>query len=169
MNSVGWTYAVTAVVCFAFGLVVDWGYARIRGRKVLIPYVARSARNVTVAAVMLMAVTVSSAIQMGVNERADALCNREFRTALDYNTAITADQRDLDIRTEELNAARHAVIDNVFVKLGEGVDPASFKALVVQYNTDTARINTEIKHLAVERENLDKNRKPYPEPTCGTA
>ncbi len=153
----------------AAGLIIDWGETRIRGKVRTVPYIGRNQRNTTIAAVAIFAVVLTSSINSFAAERKNSECYRQFFSALQYNQDVTAAQRRLDDEIDRYNTQRHAVIDNVFVELAKGVDPATFAGLVTQYNKETAIANSEIERVTREKGLLEDTRRPYPAPTCGRA
>ncbi len=167
MSSTLFQYIVLLSICAAIGLVIDWGEVRIRGKARTIPYIGRSARNTTIAAVVLILVAVSSSINSLENERRNTECFRQFFAALQYNQDVSEQQARLTAEAERYNTERHSVIDNVFLELSRGVDTGEFLQLAADYNARTGKANAEIDRVTRERDQLEKSRKPYPAPTCG--
>lgn len=164
-----WNYVLTAALSFLLGFIAELGYLRIRGRRIIMLFIPSTSRNFTLAAIALSIVVLFTVMQVSAADQEAEKCDREFRQALAYNTSLTAEQRRISDRANDISADRHKLLDQTFVDLGASVGdfPAVRKVVVSDYNTQARALSDEYERLQAEKSRLDKERKPYPDPECG--
>lgn len=163
-----WTYILVSVVSFLLGFIVELGVLRIRGRRIILPFISSTSRNFTIAAIALSVITLGTVINAAVTQDHIDQCNREVREALTYNVNISDQQRQLNDRASGISADRRKLLDKTFISIGEALgNPDRVRAIVTEYNTEARALSTEYEHLQEERAKLDQDRKPYPDPRCG--
>lgn len=160
------------IAVFASGVVIGalikWGYLRVKGIRVRVPYVDRSDASIGIAVVVITILSLVTIIQTQVNQDRAEECNRQFRAALTYNTGLTAEQRDLTNRANTISAERRELLDRTFIDIGNAIgDPDAIRQVVVTYNQDARRLSQQYEQLIADRSGLDQARKPYPDPACG--
>ncbi|MDJ0010086.1 hypothetical protein [Gordonia alkanivorans] len=165
-----WNYAIVGIGGFLVGLMVEIGYLKVRGRRILLPFISPTARNFTIAAILLAVISMTTVYNVDRTGREAAECDRQFREALRYNTNLTAQQRQLDEHEDTLDGKTrenlNRALRNVASAAGSRVDVL---AAITNYNKEAAVIDAEFVRLYEEREQINADRKPYPEPSCGPA
>lgn len=161
-----WNYVLTAALSFLLGFIAELGYLRIRGRRIIMLFIPSTSRNFTLAAIALSIVVLFTVIQVSAADQEAEKCDREFRQALAYNTSLTAEQRRISDRANDISADRRKLLDQTFVDLGASVgDFPAVRKVVSDYNTRARALSDE--YVEAEKSRLDKERKPYPDPECG--
>ncbi|QDF17973.1 hypothetical protein SEA_CLARK_24 [Gordonia phage Clark] len=163
-----WNYVIVGAGGFLTGLMVELGYLKVKGRRILLPFISPTARNFTIAAILLAVISLTTVYNVDQTGREAAECDRQFREALRYNTNLTAQQRQLDEHEDALDGKTrenlNRALRNVAAAAGHREDVL---AAITNYNEVAAAIDAEFDQLYVEREQINAERKPYPEPTCG--
>lgn len=150
------------------GGLVKWGYCRIKGIRVRVPYIDRSDASIGIAVVVITVLSLVTIIQAQVNQDRAEECNRQFQAAIAYNTGLTSEQRDLTGRANEISAQRRELLDRTFIDIGNAIgDPDAIRRVVVAYNQDARMLSQQYEKLIADRSSLDQARKPYPDPECG--
>ncbi|QLF84002.1 membrane protein [Gordonia phage Upyo] len=160
-------YLLVGVIGFLSGTIVTFGYRKIRGRKVILPFIENTARNITIGAVILGLLSLTTIYNVERSDAAKERCDREFRTALAYNTAVTAQQRDLDAREDHLDGETRLNLNNALRRIVTSPSDENTLQVVADYNRRASEIDSQFASLDAERARLEKERKPYPEPSCG--
>lgn len=162
------SYLLIGLGGFCLGVIVELGYLRIRGHKIVIPYIPVRSRNFTILSILLSVISLVTVVTVYVNtERVDE-CSRQFRQALAYNTAITMEQREIDARASALYSLRRDLLDRAFLSIGQNINNKSkIIEAINNYNVEIKDITKEYDDLIRYKDSLDASRKPYPEPQCG--
>lgn len=160
------------IAVFASGVVIGalikWGYLRVKGIRVRVPYVDRSDASIGIAVVVITVLSLVTIVQTQINADQAEECNRQFRAALTYNTGLTAEQRELTNRANTISAQRRELLDHTFIDIGDAIgEPDRIRQIVVSYNRDARTLSAEYEQLINDRTRLDQVRKPYPDPECG--
>lgn len=163
-----WTYVLTSALSFLLGFIIELGYLRIKGRRIILPFIPSTSRNFTLAAIALSVVVPFTVIQVSVSSTKSTQCDREFRQALAYNTSLTAEQRSINDRATAISADRRKLLDQTFIDLGAAIgNPDRVREIVTGYNAQARALSEEYERLQAEKTRLDQDRKPYPDPECG--
>lgn len=165
-----WNYVFTAVVSFLCGYIVQLGWLKIRGRRILFPFISANSRNVTIGAIVLALVSLFTILNVQHTADQTEDCNRQFRAALKYNTDVNGEQRDMNDRATAISAERRTVLDEAFARIGQSLperDSAGVYRAINEYTVSASRLAREYDQLISDRNALNNNRKPYPEPSCG--
>lgn len=163
-----WNYLLVSAISFLLGFIIDLGYLHWRGHKIVMPFISASSRNFTIAAIVFSLIALMTVVNVSNSQEESAECNRQFREALKYNTEVTAEQRDLNNRAADISADRRVLLDKTFVDIGTAIgDPVKVRQVIGDYNVRAAGLAREYDRLIAQRQALDRNRKPYPEPECG--
>lgn len=160
-------YLLVGLIGFLTGTIVSFGYRKIRGRRVILPFIENTARNITIGAVVLGLLSLTTVYNVNRSDRERESCEREFRTALTYNTEVTAQQRDLDAREDGLDGETRRNLNSTLRRIVTSPSDAYTLEVVADYNRRAAEIDAEFVKLDRERLRLEEDRVPYPEPTCG--
>lgn len=161
------SYVIVGITGFTSGAIMQFGILKVKGRKVVIPFIESSSRNLTVLAIVLGLMSLFTIVQVEQSAQRFEDCQVQFQEALKYNTDLTARERDLTRqkdRTEE--EARKSITDLVF-GLTTAKSAADRNALVQRFLDDSKRQNDLLAEIEHERGDLTANRTPYPEPRCG--
>lgn len=118
-----WSYVLVAAVGMVFGFVLELGYAHIRGRRIIVPFIPSSSRNFTIGGIAFGIVALVTVIQVNVSDAREAQCNREQRAALAYNTGVTAEQRALNDKAAQISAARYDALQDERAQLDANRKP----------------------------------------------
>ena len=161
------SYVIVGITGFTSGAIMQFGILKVKGRKVVIPFIESSSRNLTMLAIVLGLMSLFTIVQVDQSSTRFEDCQVQFQEALRYNTDLTSQERDLTRqkdRTEE--DARKSIVDFVF-GLTNAKRAEERSALVQRFLDDTKRQNDLLAEIEHERGNLTANRAPYPEPRCG--
>lgn len=166
-----------ALLIFALGalagFMVQVGWYEFHGRRVVLPFIARTSRNLTIMAMVLGAISLVTVVQVQVVTSQSTRCDQEFRSALKYNTDLGASTRDLDTRERMArDDGRVAIADlvrDLTVRLTTPPPPTvdDTASLLARYNYRAEDVAKRLEHLNIERDAVNAQRAPYPEPTCG--
>ena len=161
------SYAIVGITGFTSGAIMQFGILKVKGRKVVIPFIESSSRNLTILAIVLGLMSLFTIVQVEQATERYNNCQVQFQEALKYNTDLTSRERELTRqkdRTEE--EARKSITDLVF-GLTTAKTPEERGSLVQRFLDDTRRQNDLLATIEHERGDLTANRTPYPEPRCG--
>ncbi|WP_287004679.1 MULTISPECIES: hypothetical protein [Gordonia] len=161
-----WVSLAVFVAGVVLGALVKAGYLRIKGVRVKVPYVDRSDASVAVAVIVITILSLVTIVQaQAAQERSDQ-CNKQFRDALTYNSALNIEYRELDrARDKALQDRREA-----FDRMMQAIDPRTRVAsepAIDAYNESAARVNAQLVEIEQRQTAADASRKPYPDPECG--
>jgi hypothetical protein len=156
------------------GMLIKFGYLHIRGRRILIPFVSHSSRNFTIVGVVLVTLSLLTIVNVELNARESAECDRQFRAALTYNVGVTREQDEITERARGISAERRALLDDTFIRIGRSLsadDPvqrtAGVNDAVDHYVREAKTLSQDYDELLKYRDGLNSKRKAYPEPLCG--
>ena len=162
-----WNYVIVGAGGFLTGLMVELGYLKVKGRRILLPFISPTARNFTIAAILLAVISLTTVYNVDRTGREAAECDRQFREALRYNTNLTAQQRQLDEHEDALDGKTRENLNRALREVAAAAGREEAFAAIARYNDVAAGIDAEFVRLYQEREQINADRKPYPEPTCG--
>lgn len=167
-----WNYIIVGSAGFLVGLMVEFGYLRIMGHRIILPFITGSSRNFTIAAVLLAMISLTTIYNVERTATATAECNEQFRAALKYNTDIAAETREISDRVRDLQVQRRRALDEAFAHIGESVrrpdrDRSGTAEAVERYNIAARILSERYDKLVAYQAELNRNRKSYPEPSCG--
>ena len=161
------SYVIVGVTGFTSGAIVQFGILKVKGRKVVIPFIESNSRNLTILAIVLGLMSLFTIVQVDQSSTRFEDCQAQFQEALKYNSDIAIQERALTRqkdRTEE--EARKTISDLVFgLTTADTTEERS--ALVRRFLDDTKRQNDLLATIEHERADLTANRADYPEPRCG--
>lgn len=160
------SYVIVGVTGFTSGAIMQFGFLKVKGRKVVIPFIESSSRNLTMLAIVLGLMSLFTIVQVDQSAKRYEDCQVQFQEALRWNTEITNQERSLTRQKDKTEEeARQSITDLVF---GVVNAPQPERTAVVQkFLDDTKRQNERLAEIEHERAELTANRTPYPEPRCG--
>lgn len=159
------SYVIVGITGFTSGAIMQFGFLKVKGRKVVIPFIESSSRNLTMLAIVLGLMSLFTIVQVDQSAKRYESCQVQFQEALKYNTDITAQERSLTRQKDKTEEeARQSLRDLIFGLTQENPDGP---ALVGKFYSDTTRQNKQLAEIEHERAELTANRTPYPEPRCG--
>lgn len=168
-----WVAGLIFVFGVLGGFIVQVGWYEVHGRRVILPFVSRSSRNFTVIAMALAVLSFATIVQSAISSNRAETCDREFRTALAYNTELNIGTRSLDERgraaQERSRTATATLVRDLATRIATPPPPSRDETVAIlnTYNQTAVQVANELDRLAEERAAIDAARKPYPEPTCG--
>lgn len=163
-----WGYILTGAIGVVVGHIIEIGWLKVRGHRILVPYVSARSRNVTVAAILFAVISLVTVVQVDRSSQRSAECNRQFRDALAHNAGVSDEQRALAERITEITQERWTEQDKLFTRLGKNsTRPDEILRMINEYNGVVGGLSAEYSALLAERDQKDQSRKPYPEPECG--
>lgn len=168
-----WVAGLIFVFGAVGGFMVQVGWYEFHGRRVIVPFISRSARNFTIIAMALAVLSFATIVQSFVNSNRAEDCDRQFREALAYNTDLGASTRDLDTRERMArDDGRVAIADlvrDLSLRLTTPPPPTAndTAVLLARYNDRAEDVAKRLDRVATERNAVNAQRAPYPEPTCG--
>ena len=162
------SYLVVGLVSFTFGAITQFGYLKMKGRKVVIPFIEHTSRNMTILAISLAAISLFTIVSVETTAKQYRDCQSQFQAALKYNTSIAADVRDLTVQKDTIEKSSRANIVNFVVAVSAaGASPEARRAAFEEFVDTSTRLNDQLDRTEADRANLEANREPYPEPKCG--
>lgn len=160
-------YLVVGIVSFTFGAVSQIGYLKLKGRKVVIPFIEHSSRNMTVMAIALAAMSLFTIVSVETAARQYRDCQEQFQAALKYNTDVASDVRALTAEKDTIEKSSRGAIITFVVAAGAATTPEEGRAAFEEFIDTTTRLNDQLDRVESKRASLEADREPYPEPRCG--
>ena len=161
-----WVSLAVFVAGVVLGALVKAGYLRIKGVRVKVPYVDRSDASVAVAVIVITILSLVTIVQAQAAQERNDQCNKQFRDALTYNSALNIEYRELDRARDNALQDRREAFDHMMRAIDPRTRVASEPAIDA-YNESAARVNAQLVEIEQRQTGADAARKPYPDPECG--
>ncbi|GGF39232.1 hypothetical protein GCM10007298_38660 [Williamsia phyllosphaerae] len=166
---VGMSAISVSIVSFFLGFATKAGYLRVQGQRVRVPIIERSRVSFSMLVVVMLSLSLATIFQVQGVISSSEDCNRQFRTALTYNADINTEQRNLANRAQDISGDRRVLLDALVAEIGRDISkPGAVMVAIDTYNAKASKLSAEYDALIKERQNIDKNRKPYAAPSCGS-
>lgn len=168
-----WVAGLIFVFGAVGGFMVQVGWYEFHGRRVIVPFISRSARNFTIIAMALAVLSFATIVQSFVNANRAEDCDRQFREALAYNTELNSGTRALDDRQrqaqDDSRRATANLVKDLATRISTPPPPTRDETVDILnvYNAKAKTVAETLERIDAERDALNAARKPYPEPTCG--
>ncbi|MCF8605162.1 hypothetical protein L5I01_17550 [Gordonia sp. HY442] len=167
----GLDYIVVGVSGFVLGMIAEWGILKVKGHRVTLPFISSTSRNFTIMAILLAVISLGTIYNVEKTSSAAADCNRQFREALAYNTAVARETRDVQDRARSITTERRQLLDSTFTKVALALDdptrPNAAAEAIKEYVEQSGQLTKRYDDLTAYQQTLDKDRRAYPEPNCG--
>lgn len=167
------SYAIVAVLGFVAGFAFRIGTLKIHNKEIVVPFIASSSRNFTLCAIGLALLSLFTIVQVDRNNSQSVDCQIQFQSALKYNTDLTAQERELNTRKDQVEQEARESISGLIQDVtnwATTVPPLTQEQklqVFIDYNTKSAQQKKAIEDIEKERRDISANRAPYPEPKCG--
>ena len=167
------SYGIAGLVGFMTGVTVQFGYLKAHGKRIVLPFISSSSRTITLAAIGLALLSLFTIVQVERSDQERTACQVQFQTALAYNTDLN--KQDTALRDRERAAqaeyddATGDLIFEVAALIGdEPRDVTTNTAPFTKFNERREAVTAELDQIQADRMKAQQDRKPYPEPNCGT-